>query len=83
MRLDRTPMGAQMDVIEAWLQSVGEVQEHSNGFTVALTTEMLRDYAEWVAAFQREMIAQVLEAMDDDVQANCCADAVRRMRAEH
>lgn len=83
MNVDRTPIGAQIDVIEAWLKSVGQVLEHPNGITIALTTEMLRDYAEWVAAYQRETIAQVLESMDDGVWANCCADAVRNMRAEH
>jgi len=83
MNVDRTPIGAQVEVIEDWLTSVGKVQESQSGRTVVLTTEMLCDYAEWVAAWQREMIAQTLDTMDDGIWANCCGDAVRRMRAEH
>ena len=49
----------------------------------ALTPEALRDFAEWVAAFQREAIAQTLITMPDGVWAKHCADAVRTMRAEH
>lgn len=83
MNIDRTPFGAQTELIEEWLQKVGEVRHHKRGFTVVLTTELLRDYAEWVAACQRESIAQVLELMDDGVWAKHCGDAVRQMRAEH
>lgn len=83
MNIDRTPIGAQVAEIEDWLFNVGRVQENPDGVTVVLTTDMLRDYAEWVAALQREMIAQVLDAMDDGVWANHCGDAVRRLRAEH
>jgi hypothetical protein len=83
MTLDRTPVGAQTEMIEDWLRRVGNVQEHSHGFTVVLTPDLLRDYAEWVAACQREAIAQVLEHMPDGAWAKHCASAVRRMRGEH
>ncbi len=83
MNLDRTPFGAQTEIIEDWLQRMGEVQEHPHGVTVLLTPELLRDYAEWVAACQREAIAQVLECMPEGVWARHCGDAVRRMRGEH
>jgi hypothetical protein len=83
MNLDRTPVGAQTDMIEDWLQRVGQVQHHSQGFTVHLTPELMRDYAEWVAACQREAIAQVLECMPEGTLAKHCASAVRRMRGEH
>ena len=84
MMLDRTPTGARTDVIEDWLQRVGELQESTDGrLIVALTPEALRDFAEWVAAFQREAIAQTLITMPDGVWAKHCADAVRTMRAEH
>lgn len=83
MNIERTPIGAQADVIEEWLQRVGEVRHHNNGFTVVLTPELLRDYAEWVAACQREAIAQVLERMPDGTWAKHCGAAVRQMRAEH
>lgn len=83
MRTDRTPIGAQTDMIEDWLARVGDVQEHPHGFTVVLTPELLRDYAEWVAACQRECIAQVLEGMPDGAWAKHCASAVRQMRGEH
>ena len=79
----RTPLGAQTDMIEEWLARVGEVREHNNGYTIVLTPELLRDYAEWVAACQREVIAQTLERMDDGVWAKHCGVAVRQMRAEH
>ena len=83
MTLDRTPFGVQTEAIEEWLQKVGEVQHHPQGVTVVLTTEMMREYAEWVAACQRECIAQVLETMPDGTWAKHCGDAVRQMRAEH
>ena len=83
MITDRTPFGAQTEAIEEWLQHVGEVRHHANGFTVVLTTDLLREYAEWVAACQREAIAQVLERMPDGTWAKHCGAAVRQMRAEH
>lgn len=83
MAVDRTPIGAQTDMIEEWLMRVGEAQEHTNGYTILLTPELMRDYAEWVAACQREAIAQVIERMPDGVWAKHCGDAVRRMRADH
>jgi hypothetical protein len=83
MMLERTPVGAQTDMIEDWLKRVGTVQENPNGFTVFLTPDLLRDYAEWVAACQREAIAQVLEGMPDGMWAKHCGAAVRQMRGEH
>lgn len=83
MAVDRTPIGAQTDMIEEWLMRVGEAQEHTNGYTILLTPELMRDYAEWVAACQREAIAQAIERMPDGVWAKHCGDAVRRMRADH
>lgn len=83
MNIDRTPTGAQTELIEDWLARVGEVREHPHGFAVVLTPELLRDYAEWVAACQREAVAQVLERMPDGVWAKHCGNAVRRMRGEH
>lgn len=80
---DHNPFGMRPEAIEDWLQRVGAFQEHGSGMTLYLTTEIMRDYAEWVAAWQREMIAQMLEVMPDDVIANRCGDAVRQMRAEH
>lgn len=83
MNIDRTPVGAETGVIEEWLRQVGEVQETQHGLSVVLTTELLREYAEWVAACQRECIAQVLERMPDGYWANNCAAAIRTMRAQH
>ncbi len=83
MNIDRTPIGAEMEVIEDWLQRFGDVQETPSGLAVTLTPELLQDYAEWVAACQRECIAQVLELMPESASAKHCADAVRRMRGEH
>ena len=80
---DRAPIGTETEVIEDWLRQVGEMQETAHGLSVVLTTELLREYAEWVAACQRECIAQVLERMPDGYWANNCADAVRQMRAQH
>jgi hypothetical protein len=83
MMLDRTPPGATLEFIEDWLRRVGSVQETDTGFVVQLTPDMLRDYAEWVAAVQREAIAQTLERMPDGTWAKHCAQAIRNMRAEH
>lgn len=80
---DRTPTGAQLEVIEDWLRSVGEVRHNPHGFTVVLTPELLRDFAEWVAAVQRETIAQILEQMPEGTRAAHAAEAVRTMRADH
>lgn len=71
------------EVVEDWLRQFGDTVEHPGGITVMLTPELLRDYAEWVAAYQRECIAQVLEHMDDGIWAKHCGSAVRRMRGEH
>jgi hypothetical protein len=81
--MDSTPVGARIETTEDWLRAFGEVQEHAFGSTVTLTSELLSDYAEWVAACQRECIAQVLETMPEGVRARHCADTIRRMRGEH
>ena len=83
MNIDRTPIGAEIEVIEDWLHRFGDVQETPSGLAVTLTPELLRDYAEWVAACLRECIAQVLESMDDGVWANHCGPAIRQMRGDH
>lgn len=80
---DRTPAGAQAESIEAFLLEVSEVREHADGVTFVLTPEMLQDYAEWVAASEREAIAQALEAMPKHVTAAQAAGFVRRVRGEH
>lgn len=78
-----TQLSTQAEAVEEWLMRVGEIREHDSGCTVMLTPEMIRDYAEWVSAYQREAIAQVLEQMGDGVWAKHCGETVRRMRAEH
>ena len=83
MMLDRTPRGAHLDMIEDWLQRCGSVKETPEGWIVQLTPEMLRDYAEWVAAAQREAIASTLEQMPDGTLAKHCGAVIRRMRADH
>ncbi len=80
---DLTPVGARIETIEDWLRAFGDVREHERGFTVVLTPELLSDYAEWVAACQRQCIAQVLEVMPEGMRARHCADVVRQMRGEH
>ena len=57
MRVDRTPSGAHLEMIEDWLRRCGTVRETPDGWVVQLSPELLRDYAEWVAAAQREAIA--------------------------
>lgn len=83
MRLDRTPAGARIAAVEEWLGRVGVSQNTPEGSVVRITPEMLCDFAEWVAAAQREAIAQALESMPDGTWAKHCADAVRTLRAEH
>lgn len=83
MRVDRTPSGAHLEMIEDWLRRCGTVQETSEGWVVRLTPEMLRDYAEWVAAAQREAIAATLEQMPEGTLAKHCAHVIRHMRADH
>lgn len=83
MMLDRTPRGAHLDMIEDWLRRCGSVKETPEGWVVQLTPEMLRDYAEWVAAAQREAIASTLEQMPDGTLAKHCGAVIRRMRADH
>jgi hypothetical protein len=80
---DRTPAGAEPESIEAFLLQVGEVREHADGVTFVLTPEMIQDYAEWVAASEREAIAQALESMPKHVTAAQAAGFVRRVRGEH
>jgi hypothetical protein len=80
---DLTPVGARIETIEDWLRAFGDVRESDCGFTVVLTPDLLSDYAEWVAACQRECIAQVLETMPEGMRARHCADFVRQMRGEH
>ncbi len=79
----RIPAGAEPESIEAFLLQVGEVREHADGVTFIVTPEMLQDYAEWVAAAQREAIAQALEAMPVGVGAAAAAGWIRRLRGDH
>jgi predicted amidohydrolase len=80
---DPTPLGARQETIERWLRSVGAVHEDAAGVTVVITPEVLSDFAKWVTAVQREVIAQQLEALPAHTIAARCADHVRSLRAEH
>lgn len=76
---DRAPPGVSAAVVEAMLRAAP-----TDAFgQPMLTPAALLDMFEWVAAAQREVIAQVLEGMPDGVAANKCGTAVRRMRSEH
>lgn len=83
MRADRTPSGAHLEMIEDWLRRCGTVRETPDGWVVQLSPELLRDYAEWVAAAQREAIAATLEQMPEGTLAKHCAHVIRHMRADH
>jgi hypothetical protein len=83
MARDLTPIGARIETIEDWLRAFGDVQEDAFGSIITLTPDLLSEYAEWVAACQRECIAQALEAMPEGMRARHCADVVRQMRGEH
>ncbi len=80
---NRTPWGAHPDIVDHWLHQVAAIHQDGDGLTAVITPEMLVDFAEWVAAAQRETIAQILECMPETTQARHCAAAVRNMRAQH
>ncbi len=80
---DRTPLGATPDSLEEWLRATAEVREHAAGVTFIVTPEALQDYAEWVAAAQREAIAIALESLPERVSAAAAAGFVRRLRGVH
>lgn len=74
----------EISLLEAWLRQVGEVtSSSSNGFTVELNKDSLNNFAEFIAASQRELIARTLETMPDGLWANRCGNRIRTMRAEH
>lgn len=76
---DRAPPGVSAAALEAMLRAA-PTDAHG---TPMITPAALLDMFEWVAAAQRELIANVLETMPDGVLANKCGAAVRRIRAEH
>lgn len=80
---DRTPLGVGAATLEDWLRAAGEVRESSDGITFIVTSEALQDYAEWVAAAQREAIAVALESLPERVAARTAAGFIRRLRGEH
>lgn len=81
--ISRTPPGIGPEAIESWLRRAGEIRATEDGYSLVIDTEAMQNFAEYVAAAQREVIAQVLEGMPDGVAANMCGAAVRRMRAQH
>ena len=67
--------------IEEWLSRCAEVRD--DGCTLVITPEMLQNFAECVAAYQRELVAQMMEAKPDGVWANTCGNNIRTLRASH
>lgn len=83
MRIVPMPAAIDIESIEDWLLEFCDVKETQDGFSASLTPEMIQDYSEWVAACQREIVAQMLETMPANVSAKDAAKIIRRMRAPH